>query len=119
MWYAGFYCTAHISNMECKLMHNIDSHGVVIQDIQRMLQKFEEAKSWLESFGLNVTSARFQKYKKIIADKYLSDKFDGVIFEIESFKHKFIKSKIWSCKYIFMFFEQCPKELYIRLENHE
>ncbi|WP_152607698.1 hypothetical protein [Aeromonas hydrophila] len=59
-------------------MHNIDSHGVVIQDIQRMLQKFEEAKSWLESFGLNVTSARFQKYKKIIANKYLSDIFRGL-----------------------------------------
>lgn len=51
--------------------------------------------------------------------EYLDDKFDGVIFEINSLKHNFIKSKVWSCKYIFMFFEKCPKKLYIKLENYE
>jgi len=54
-------------------MHSIDSYGMMKKNIQGMLHEFEEAKSWLESFGLNVAPARFQKYKKIIAGKYFND----------------------------------------------
>ncbi|MBV1911852.1 MAG: hypothetical protein KUG78_21340 [Kangiellaceae bacterium] len=54
-------------------MYNVDSYGVMKKDIQGMLNEFDEARSWLESFGINVAPARFQKYRKIIEGKYFKD----------------------------------------------
>lgn len=86
-------------------MHNIDSYGMMKKDIQGMLNDFEKAKLWLESFGLNVAPARFQKYKKIITDKY----FNNNVRELPDIDVLWALTELHDILEIYQFLEQADR----------
>lgn len=56
-------------------MTKIDAVGRKEQDLTLMIKQFDEAKAWLESIGIDISSGRFQQYKKRIERSLENGKF--------------------------------------------